>query len=787
MSDVIREKRREARTFLAIFITAVIITTAFGVVVVVAHSHRAEMLSEVPLQWQRFVNAAIERGDIRDGASIREVRNWLEGQMPYLSEKVKNSWVNPFAAKKVAKAEAAGGGSTPQEPVAVTGVGKILVILVEFAGSDTYHGVTYVGPLHNQIPPPSPDNNVDYWQEDFSREHYMNLLFGTKGGTLANYLLEQSCGRYTVDGFVTDWVQITDHSEWWYGADSKTGGVGSDDLNGPVWRIAIDAAKAAYDKYGMAIPWYDFDTDGDGWIDSLMVIRAGQEQEPGPSWMIWGHSWFVNWPEGYEIVPGLKIGPYTCEAEDGTLGLFAHEYAHQLGLPDEYDTTYLGESPTGFLTLMSSGMWLPGPTPDGRTALGVSPAHMDVWDKYVLGWLNGATAYITYDGKGAVNSVVSISQVEGSKGIRAIKVELPAQAASLPLPTPRSGGYQWYSGYKPDITDVLTGAETSSYILTTKNPIHIPAAGAKLTFYEWYDIEEYYDFGFVEVSSDNGMSWSALPGRYTTNENPFGGNTGNGITGASKRYILETMDLTAYAGKDVLIRFRLTQDGAVYGLGWTLDDITVTSATGTILFQDLVDSSSEAKWVKSASDELGPGWSLATGNAGGSFRHYYIMEWRNFVGFDAALKTAYQFIATSTVQFWSHTPGLMIWYRNFAMGDNDVGLHPGRVAIGLVDAHPDALLTMDGHFVRQRIQLMDAAFGLRPTVANTIILGGVPTKFPSLPAAMTFDDSNAYFDYQFYKGTYEYCGLKIPTYGLKVTVLSEKRGLTGASIWLHSS
>jgi bacillopeptidase F (M6 metalloprotease family) len=128
----------------------------------------------------------------------------------------------------------------------------------------------------------------------------------------------------------------------------------------------------------------------------------------------------------------------------------------------------------------------------------------------------------------------------------------------------------------------------------------------------------------------------------------------------------------------------------------------------------------------------------------------------------------------------------MIWYRNFAMGDNDVGLHPGRVAIGLVDAHPDALLTADGHFVRQRIQLMDAAFGLRPTVANTIILGGVPTTFPSLPAATTFDDSNAYFDYQFYKGTSEYCGLKIPTYGLKVTVLSEKRGLTGASIWLHS-
>ena len=51
------------------------------------------------------------------------------------------------------------------------------------------------------------------------------------------------------------------------------------------------------------------------------------------------------------------IGDYTVEPENGGLGVFAHEFGHDLGLPDYYDTAG-GENGSAFWTLMSSGSWL---------------------------------------------------------------------------------------------------------------------------------------------------------------------------------------------------------------------------------------------------------------------------------------------------------------------------------------------------------------------------------------------------------------------------------------------
>ena len=63
------------------------------------------------------------------------------------------------------------------------------------------------------------------------------------------------------------------------------------------------------------------------------------------------------------------VGKYTIQPENGGVGVFTHEYGHDLGLPDLYDTSG-GENGTGFWTLMSSGSWMG----DGTGISATSPA-----------------------------------------------------------------------------------------------------------------------------------------------------------------------------------------------------------------------------------------------------------------------------------------------------------------------------------------------------------------------------------------------------------------------------
>ncbi|MDP1270949.1 immune inhibitor A domain-containing protein, partial [Klebsiella pneumoniae] len=49
---------------------------------------------------------------------------------------------------------------------------------------------------------------------------------------------------------------------------------------------------------------------------------------------------------------------YTIEPEDGAVGVFAHEFGHVLGLPDEYDTMYTGAGePINSWSVMCGGSW----------------------------------------------------------------------------------------------------------------------------------------------------------------------------------------------------------------------------------------------------------------------------------------------------------------------------------------------------------------------------------------------------------------------------------------------
>lgn len=111
---------------------------------------------------------------------------------------------------------------------------------------------------------------------------------------------------------------------------------------------------------------------------------------------------------------------------------------------------------------------------------------------------------------------------------------------------------------------VVYGVEQNSP-LTMVNPVLIPAGrSARLTFRSYEDIEEDFDFAFVEVSA-NGGAFETL----ATYDGTFSG----------KREI----DLSAYSGQSIIVRFRLTSDIITLTgqLGWFIDDVNIETSNWT--------------------------------------------------------------------------------------------------------------------------------------------------------------------------------------------------------------
>jgi immune inhibitor A len=140
-----------------------------------------------------------------------------------------------------------------------------------------------------------------------------------------------------------------------------------------------------------------------------------------------------------------------------------------------------------------------------------------------------------------------------------------------------SGSYQWWSNRADESDTTLTRA----FDLTGLEQ-------ATLQAWLWYDIEEDYDYVYVEVSTDGGQTWELLPGKYTTDHNPTGNNFGHAYTGksgveadaseasgAKPEWVLEEMDLTPYAGQQILLRFEYITDDAYNSPGFCVDDISI--------------------------------------------------------------------------------------------------------------------------------------------------------------------------------------------------------------------
>ncbi|OGO41273.1 MAG: hypothetical protein A2Z04_04560, partial [Chloroflexi bacterium RBG_16_57_9] len=134
---------------------------------------------------------------------------------------------------------------------------------------------------------------------------------------------------------------------------------------------------------------------------------------------------------------------------------------------------------------------------------------------------------------------------------------------------PHSGRYEWYSN-RGDASDTNL---TRTFDLTG-------VKSATLETWLWYDLEEDWDYAYVEVSPDGGKTWDILKGQYTRETNPNGNSFGHGWTGKSgagktPQWVQEKIDLRPYAGKNILVRFEVVTDDAYNGPGFAIDDVSI--------------------------------------------------------------------------------------------------------------------------------------------------------------------------------------------------------------------
>jgi immune inhibitor A len=660
--------------------------------------------------------------------------------------------------------------------LAFEGEDQILTLLGQFgANQQTHnhgafgtinHGGT-PGPLHNEIPEPDrTQDNTTIWVADFNQAYYDNLLYNRdQYPSMANFYLEQSSGAYTVDGYVSDWIQLPNNAAA-YGSNYCGSIVCTRDIGRFIedqvdtwWPqlVAQQGSEAAANAWLAQFDvWdrYDYDGDGnfdepDGYIDHFQSVHAGIGEEtcndPCED-LIWSHRSGCNCNEAFGTGPGPALGgakignsnywiyDYTIEPENGGVGVFSHEFAHDLGLPDEYDTsgnTGGAENSTGWWTIMSQGSY-------GTQTydLGTYPTHFNAWDKLQLGFIeNYSVAAHTEHNR----YILGPAEFNTPRD-QALVVVLPDIDRVNEVWEPYAGEWMYYSQAGADLDNTMTRSVT------------LPAGTVTASFKAKYHIEPCWDYAYLQVSTNGGTSFTNVHTSASAGPafNANGQDFGEGITGISGHTLAcdddlspdpewtdVTADLSAYAGQTVLLRFRYWTDGFTNGAGFTFDNLQITGLP-------LDDA------------ETDPGWTYdGFIRTDGTFltQHFnaYVIENRQCIGYDDSLcKGPYNFGFPDKPNFVEHFKnqnGMLVWYWDERYEDNNVGDHPGHGLILPVDSHPKIFTWKDGSQVRPRINAYDAPFSLSRTEKMVLHnpADGVAKKFKSQAPVSVFRDNNSYW------------------------------------------
>ncbi len=587
----------------------------------------------------------------------------------------------------------------------------------------------------------------------YSQAHYTDLLFSNLGNegeikSVYQYYQQESGGTLNFTGSANGWVTAANNAAFYggnnqYGDDQAVEALVMEAVTKAVAELGVDLAE--YDQSDFS----DLDGDGniyesDGVVDHVMIFHASIGEEAGGGELgenaIWSHRFFLSNDFGSIVpvsVPGspIKIFGYTINPIDSKVGVVAHEFGHDLGVPDEYDTgNGQFSSPVSDWSIMASGSWVD----NGEHPSGFSPFAKEYFQlRYGGNWINQQVLELDQLTTESLDLVAATNHQAGF--INQVKVNLPISDITF---APYSGLSQFYSNQGHGLNNSITFS------------VNLPAGVSSLSMKAHWDIEQ--DFDYVQVL----VNGTAIEGNLTQFNNPEHGAVRHFISGKSVNnesaegnlgWLALTYDLSSFAGQNVDIKISYITDTSVGGYGFVVDDFVINNA-GNEIFSHGAERDTDVVLDNFVRTEA---WSIS-----GQGHNYYI-QLRDHTATDAFLKTD------------GYDAGILVWYRNQEVADNNVNEHSGQVFIGVVDADQSALFKF-GSLQNTPSQIRDAAFSLYDQSSSS--------DDEQLSANSKFDDK---LDYSTPRQPES--GIILPTLGLTMEVTNQTTDSSNASIVLQRS
>ena len=166
---------------------------------------------------------------------------------------------------------------------------------------------------------------------------------------------------------------------------------------------------------------------------------------------------------------------------------------------------------------------------------------------------------------------------ESGTGKWATSIGSGSQTWAISTAFPNQGSNSWFAADVPSISDQYL--DFAAPVVLTGTPW--------LQFWHAYQTESGlntgYDGGVLEISTDNGSTWTDLGPQIRSNgytrtissdySNPLAGR--QAFAGNSSGYLRTDVDLSPYVGQSIRLRFRLGTDSSVGSNGWYIDQVRI--------------------------------------------------------------------------------------------------------------------------------------------------------------------------------------------------------------------